>query len=72
MIAVMTMEKARLVWAKNPNRVIAFAPGTHQDSDKYLPSEGRWLIADGSGVLGTAHSREDCDDLRNTLMRKRG
>ncbi len=67
----MTAIQAQKAWAKNINQMIAFAPNTCPHPLLKF-HEDRWILADGSGVLGTGFSLEDCKVMRDTFKRKRG
>jgi len=63
----MSMEQARKAWTTNPNRMVAFAPGTHESSGKH---PDRWLLADSGDILGTGFCIEDCVAMRDSIKRR--
>lgn len=62
-------EKAQTVWAKHPNRMIIFAPNTHEKIEHDYQKD-RWLLADQWAILAIGHSHDDMAMARDTLKRK--
>ncbi len=67
MMKPMTWEKAKDVWKKTPNRMIAFEPGVCQHENA-IPEH--WVLADQWAALGHGFNADDVTDMRDTLKRK--
>ncbi len=65
----MTVERARQKWAKNPNRMVIFEPGTcpHPQQDFH---QDRWILADKWAILAYGHKRSDMKEARRTIKRR--
>jgi hypothetical protein len=63
-----TIIEAQKAWARNPNRMVAFAPGTHPGAKVY--GDDKWIIADKDNIIGVGFSLDDMIEMKKRTHRR--